>query len=231
MHLDLGGRPWRPEALRAGALAWAARLSLQPLDPWEMQPAEDAFGLILSQDTAGWGWLALQRRGEEGLRLGQELGRFIAISAGRALSLYATGAGPGSGRQTVLEGQHLRIGPDGELRERAVPAAEAFMRDRNPVDDDCPHEDFYELMQHLLGDACDPDEREELERLRFQQRPFDDDPRVSRAIRRALVARAFEVSDTPEGRVTLHVRDHDGARETLFFDRERGARVRAALEG
>ncbi|MCB9744957.1 MAG: hypothetical protein H6741_29245 [Alphaproteobacteria bacterium] len=227
MYICLGGRPWRRSELEAELAHFARRQRLEAVET--LRREEAGLELIFVEDEEGWGWIDLLSRGEDALDWSLRLGRHLASAAGRPLRLYASGAGPGSGQHTLLAGGCLRFAPDGSAERRPSPRAEAYVADRNPVPDDCPHAEFHELMLLLLDGQREGEGWEESDPLALRATPLDEDPRVDRALRRALECAEVRLGEGPDGRRTLSLRGPSGSQETVFLSPEEARRVQAFL--
>ena len=223
MHTAMGGAGWSADALLAGVRAWATQ---QHLVISEQDQRDALLRLVVPAADGREAWLIVESRGEDVLQPLRRLGGFLSHDAGRSVRLVSTGADDGSGTHTVVGYRDWRIGSDGSIRPRRDALADTWMRENNPVPDDCPHEDFWALFE-LLFPGPEPDGEGE-RFLSLSAPPLDDDARISRIKRAALCADSVKIEPAPDGRVVLVMRGEQ-VTETVFVSPEEAKRISALL--
>jgi hypothetical protein len=227
MQLSIGGRPWRLGDLKEALDTWATAQHMERLPAGTPAHPEDLEVGLLSAE-GGVGWLDVYSRGDRVLSAAVQLAQGLARLGDRRLRLVASGAGPGSGHHTILAYERLRVGRDGRLQSESLPAADQRLT-RNPIPDDCPYEDFDDLMAALLLAEGREAEPNAVERLLLRPRKLDTDPRVDRLIREAIVAREARLVPWEGGRLALRLVHSDGSREVAVLTPAQAERVRPFL--
>ena len=220
----IGSSEIPPQSLKQALLEWVnSRELIQGL-----KGSEPHYTIDLSTETGRGSWLSFSEpRGDNALWLLVDLATFISRKTGYPLWVYVSGS-DGGYLHTILGYKAVRVLPDGSTFEESHHNANGYIAEVSPINDDCPYEEFHELLEVLHGH--NDLEYYDSENYEFSSPLFCKNARLNDIIRKIRTGSPCSFETQPNGQIMLRITHPDGCKQMAFLTPEEDLLIRQFIK-